>query len=44
MGARGRAHALEHFALDRMVEEYEALFERAAREKARRPPVSGRPS
>jgi glycosyltransferase involved in cell wall biosynthesis len=44
MGAKGRAHALEHFMLDRMVEEYEALFEQAVREKARRPPVSGRPS
>jgi glycosyltransferase involved in cell wall biosynthesis len=30
MGERGRAHALEHFTLERMVEEYEALFERAA--------------
>jgi glycosyltransferase involved in cell wall biosynthesis len=29
MGERGRAHVQENFALDRMVDEYEKLFERA---------------
>lgn len=30
MGEKGREHALRHFGLDRMVEEYEDLLERAA--------------
>ena len=33
MGERGRAHVLENFTLDRMADQYEALFERALAER-----------
>ncbi|HYO46886.1 MAG TPA: glycosyltransferase, partial [Gemmatimonadota bacterium] len=33
MGEKGRAHVLEHFTLDRMGEQYVALFERAVGER-----------
>ncbi|HET6617936.1 MAG TPA: glycosyltransferase [Gemmatimonadota bacterium] len=33
MGERGRGHVLERFALDRMADAYEALFERALAER-----------
>jgi glycosyltransferase involved in cell wall biosynthesis len=33
IGERGRAHVLRHFALDRMADQYEALFERALAER-----------
>jgi glycosyltransferase involved in cell wall biosynthesis len=36
MGEKGRAHVLEHFTLDRMVDQYEALFERALAEREAR--------
>ncbi|HET6362895.1 MAG TPA: glycosyltransferase [Gemmatimonadota bacterium] len=37
MGRRGREHVLATFGLDRMVDEYEALFERALAEREERP-------
>ena len=36
MGRRGREHVLAMFGLDRMAEEYEALFERALSERKER--------
>lgn len=33
IGERGRAHVLAHFTLERMADEYEALFERALAER-----------
>jgi hypothetical protein len=33
MGARGRAHVLAEFGLERMADAYEALFERAIAER-----------
>lgn len=36
MGRRGREHVLARFGLDRMAEEYEALFERALAERRRK--------
>ena len=36
MGRRGREHVLAGFGLDRMAEQYDALFERALAERGRR--------
>jgi glycosyltransferase involved in cell wall biosynthesis len=36
MGQRGRLHVLATFGLDRMADEYEALFERALAERGER--------